>query len=170
MLNDLASSYAQEPDKISNYTELSSNEEPPALETIPPIFQKTQIKSPSLSSNMFSALIEEEEEQTQPCLASTMVPVPIVEPIEATNVVTPAKRGKKPRQTASERNRTAEERNRIVEEQIMELGEKPTEDPKLNKKLLKEYTKEQKDRYNQTISKTYKKRVSKKNNNIMYNG
>lgn len=148
-LNDLSTAYVQEPDKISNYIEPTfSEDELPSLEAIPPTFQQSQKKSPSLASNLYAPLIEEEEEQSEPSLASAMNPVQIVEPIEEANVVTPVKRGKKQRKT--------------VEEQIIELGEEPTEDPKLNKKLLKEYTQEQKARYNQTISKTYKNRVSKK--------
>jgi hypothetical protein len=155
-LNDLSTAYVQEPDKISNYEEPSSNEEPPALETIPPIFQKTQIKSPSLSSNMFSALIEEEEEQTQPSLASAMEPVPIVEPIEEANVVTPAKRGKKPHQTSEEKQ------NKKVEKQMEKLGLEPTDDPQMNIDNLARYKAEQKKTYDQNIRKIYKKRVSKK--------
>lgn len=156
-LNDLASLYAQEPDKISNYINPSlSEDELPQLEAVPPIFQQSQKKSPSLVSNLYAPLIEEEEEQSQPSLASAMNPVQIVEPIEEANVVTPVKGGKKPRLT------TEEKQNKKVEKQMEKLGLEPTDDAQLNIDNLARYNAEQKKTYDQNIRKIYKKRVSKK--------
>jgi hypothetical protein len=156
-LNDLSTTYVQEPDKISNYIEPTFSEDAlPPLEAIPPIFQKNQKKSPSLASNLYAPLIEEEEEQSEPSLASAMEPVPIVETTEEANVVTPVKRGKNPRKTAEEKQ------NKKVEKQMEKLGLEPTDDPQMNIDNLARYNAEQKKTYDQNIRKIYKKRVSKK--------